>query len=222
MKKNILFLAITIFSCITVNSFAQKNRTLSNGFGINLIIGFPSGTYGVTSDSQIDDQYKFGSIWGLKLGNRWYFSPKEKFGFGLMVNWIDLTAVYKQGTTNSDTWQREVVDFSFLEFGPVATYAISNDIALDAYYNLRPTGFGSVLDYKSGTGTGSDETFTYIGVGISNALGAALRYKVLNVGFEYVFGSIKSDGTYSGPNDITLESQKNVINNFRIVLGVKL
>ena len=52
--------------------------------------------------------------------------------------------------------------------------------------------------------------------------GATSRYKVLNIGFEYVFGSIKSDGTYIGPTDRTLDSQKNVNNNFRILLGVKL
>ena len=222
MKKNLFFLAITIFTCVTINSFAQKNRTLSKGFSINLIAGFPSDTYGVQSDTKIDEQSKFTSIGGIKLGSRWYFSPKEKFGFGLMVNWIDFSGAYKAGTSTSDKWQRAVVDLSFLEIGPLVTFALNNNIALDAYYNLRPTAFGSAVMLSGSSGSGGDETYTYIGGGISNALGAAFRYKVLNIGFEYVFGSIKSDGIYSGPNDQTLKSQKNMTNNFRILLGMKL
>jgi len=222
MKKNVFFLVIIIFTCATMNSFAQKNRTLSNGFSADLIIGFPSSTYGFASDNQNIDQYKLGTIWGFKLSDRWYFKPKEKYGFGLLVNWIDLTGTYKTGTTNNVVnWERDVADVSFLSFGPIGTYAISDNVAIDAYYNLRPTGFVSRFVFKYPTGSGSDETYYYIGAGISNALGAAIRYKVLNIGFEYVFGSIKSDGTYSGPNDVTLESQKNINNNFRILLGVK-
>jgi len=44
----------------------------------------------------------------------------------------------------------------------------------------------------------------------------------LNIGLEYVMGSIDSDGTYSGSyEDEDLESQKNVVNNFRIMIGAK-
>ena len=222
MKKNLFFLAITIFVCVTINSFAQKNRTLSNGFSANLITGFPSSTYGFASDAKNVDQYKLGGIWGLELGDRWYFKPKERYGFGLLVKWIDLSGVYKKGTTNGENWEREVVDITFLSFGPIGTYAINDNVALDAYYNLRPTGFGSRLILKSPSGSSGDETYYYYGFGISNALGVAFRYKALNIGLEYVFGSIKSDGTYSGPNDLKLESQKIVNNNFRILLGVKL
>ena len=123
---------------------------------------------------------------------------------------------------NGENWEREVVEITFLSFGPIGTYAINDNVALDAYYNLRPTGFGSRLILKSPSGSSGDETYYYYGFGISNALGVAFRYKALNIGLEYVFGSIKSDGTYSGPNDLKLESQKIVNNNFRILLGVKL
>jgi len=222
MKKNIFLLAIIIFTCVTIKSFAQKNRTLSNGFSINLVTGFPSSTYGLTNDNKNADPYKIGSIGGLKIGNRWYFSPKEKYGFGLMVNWIDFSGAKKKGTYNSVNWERDVVDLSLLTLGPVGTYAISSNIALDAYYNLRPTGFGSRFISTSSSGSGSDETYTYYGLGMSNAIGVAFRYKLYNLGFESVFGGIKSHGTYSGPNNVKLESQKNMTNSFRILLGVKL
>jgi hypothetical protein len=72
------------------------------------------------------------------------------------------------------------------------------------------------------TDSDDDITYSYVGLGFSNALGAAFRYKALNLGFEYVFGGINSQGTYSGPGDVTLDDQKNMTNSFRIMLGVKL
>jgi hypothetical protein len=80
-----------------------------------------------------------GSIWGLQVGNRWYFNPKENHGIGLMVNWLDITI----GAKSDDGWVRSITDFSFLEIGPVGTKVLTNNIALDAYYNLRPTIFVS-------------------------------------------------------------------------------
>lgn len=220
MKKSIILFAIILFIGFTTNLFAQKDRKLSKGFSANLVLGFPSDTYGLESDADIEEAYKLGNIWGIQLGNRWYFSPKENYGFGLMVNWIDFSGAYKTGTISGQDFTRAVVDLTFLEFGPVATYAVNDNIALDAYYNLRPTGFGHTVIV---TGMDGDETWSYVGFGFSHALGAAFRYKVFNAGFEYVMGGINSDGAYSGSmDDITLDSQKNMTNSFRIMLGIKL
>jgi len=220
MKKIITLLSIILLIGLTSNLFAQKDRKLSNGASINLVIGIPSSTFGVESDSEIDSKYQLGSIWGIQWGNRWYFKPKENYGFGLMVNWLDITAGVKTGTEDGSDWGRSVADVSFFELGPIGTYAITKDIALDAYYNLRPTGFASVMLISD---SGDDETYTYSGFGFTHALGAAFRYKALNIGLEYVMGSIDSDGTYNlgTSNEETLVSQKNVANNFRIMIGAK-
>jgi hypothetical protein len=46
MKKiGVLFAMILVVGMVS-NSFAQKDRTLSNGFSVNAVIGFPSETYG--------------------------------------------------------------------------------------------------------------------------------------------------------------------------------
>ena len=217
MKKLLILSAIILFVGLSINSFAQKDRKLKNGFSICLVTGFPSSTYGFTKDSQIDTQDKLGGIWGLKLGNRWYFSPKEKYGFGLMVNWIDFSYSMKSNTINGNTSARAVGDFSFVEFGPVGTYAITNDIAIDAYYNLRPTVFERVVIPSSG------DSYAYAGLGLSNALGAAFRYKVLNIGIEYVFGGVNTNYLDSNSSSLsTTDSQKLMTNSFRILLGVKL
>jgi hypothetical protein len=215
MKRNVILLSIVLVAGVTTNLFAQKDRKLTNGFSINLNVGIPSDQYGISSHEYVDGKYQLGSIWGLQLGNRWYFSPKEKYGFGLMVNWVDITAGVKSGTESGNDWARSVADVSFFEIGPVGTYVLTKDIALDAYYNLRPTGFASIMSDE-------DETIIYAGFGFTHAIGAAFRYKALNIGLEYVMGGIISDGTYSGSyEDEDLGSQKNIANNFRIMIGAK-
>jgi len=219
MKKNVILLTIVLLAGVTTNLFAQKDRKLTNGFSINLVTGIPSSQYGFSNFDNIDSEYQLGSIWGLQVGNRWYFSPKENFGFGLMVNWVDITAGVKTGVENGYDWARLVTDVSFFEIGPIGTYALTTEIALDAYYNLRPTGFASVMLISD---SGDDETYTYLGFGFTHAIGAAFRYKALNIGLEFVAGGIDSEGIYSGSNeDEDLGSQKNIANNFRIMIGAK-
>jgi len=219
MKNIVILLSIILVTGFTTNLFAQKDRKLTNGFSVNLNVGIPSGQYGVASEDRIDSEYQLGSIWGIQLGNRWYFNPKEQYGFGLMVNWVDITAGVKSGTKSNYDWARSVADVSFFEIGPIGTYALTKDIALDGYYNLRPTGFASIMMFTS---SDEDETYTYVGFGFTHAIGAAIRYKALNIGLEFVMGSVNSDGMYSGDaNDEDLASQKNIANNFRIMIGAK-
>jgi hypothetical protein len=218
MKKYLILITIIIVTGITSNSFAQKDRKLSNGFSISLVTGIPSNDYGLPKDSQIDATEKFGGIWGLKLGNRWYFKPSENYGFGLMVNWLDFSIAMKSDNLNGGTSASGVADFSFLQFGPVGTYAATDAIALDAYFNFRPTVFENVVVPSSG------DSYAYAGVGFSNALGAAFRYKVLNIGIEYVFGGINTSYTIAGSSSgsSTTDTKKLMTNSFRILLGVKL
>lgn len=219
MKRIVILITIVIIAGLTSNLFAQKDRKLTNGFSINLIAGIPSDQYGIPEDHSLSDDYMLGSIWGLQLGNRWYFSPTEQYGIGLMVNWIDITAGVTVGSTGNYDWGRSVADVSFFEIGPLGTYALTKDIAIDAYYNLRPTGFATVTMYSSYDG---DETTTYAGFGLTHAIGAAFRWKALNIGLEYVMGSVNCEGTYSDSyDDETLAERKNIANNFSIMIGAK-
>ena len=219
MKRFGVLLAIALLVCVASNSYTQTNRTVKNGFSLNLVFGFPSDAFGLEDADDIDSEYGLGMLWGGQIGNRWYFSPTETAGIGLMVNWFDFTMAGKSGSDDFGDWARAVMDISFLEFGPVGTLALSDEIALDGYYNLRPTFLisGMVFSYAGL----DDETYAYGGMGISHALGAAFRYKVLNIGLEYVLGGINSKGTYTGDLDQDLEDMKNKTNSFRIMLGVK-
>jgi hypothetical protein len=206
MKKNVILLIIVLLTGFTTNLFAQKDRKLTKGFSINIVTGVPSELYGVSNNDNFDSKYQLGSIWGLQIGSRWYFGPTEKYGFGLMVNWLDITAGVKTGTETNFDWGRSVADISFFEIGPIGTFAITKDIALDGYYNLRPTGFASIMMKTYSSGYNEDEIYTYAGFGLTHAIGTAFRYKALNTGLEYVFGEVNSEGTYTGEYDNDLGS----------------
>jgi hypothetical protein len=218
MKKNVIILIIFLVASVTSSLFAQKDTKLSKGFSINLNVGIPSGQYGESSESNIGEKFQLGTIWGLQVGNRWYFNPKENHGIGLMVNWLDITI----GAKSDDGWVRSITDFSFLEIGPVGTKVLTNNIALDAYYNLRPTIFVSKITFPDLDITERDEHYTYGGLGLTHAIGAAIRNKALYIGLEYVMGSIFNLGTdqvpYGGED---LGSQKIRAENFRIMIGAK-
>jgi len=208
MKKTALLLSIILFTGSMGTIDAQKNRTLSHGFSVNLIVGIPSPNYGYLKDTNVNEASQINFIAGIQIGNRWYFGSSERFKMGLMVNWFDITA----GTRIDGDWTRSVADVSFLELGPIGTVVFSDDIALDAYYNLRPTGFAHIWTYAS------EDPDGYAGAGISHAIGTAFRWKVLSVGLEYVIGNINCENINSSSESSDL---KLVNSNFRLMIGAK-
>lgn len=218
MKRRFLVLGLSVMMAYSV--CAQKDSRISNGFSINLISGFVPDKYGDSDNDffKLTPDMQYGNSWGLQLGNRWYFSPKESYGFGLMVNWIDFSAAFKAGTESGDDWSRASIDMSFFEIGPVATLAIGEKTALDGYYNLRPTGFGSSMVVSDGS---DDETIVYAGFGLTHALGAAFRYGKLNLGLEYVIGKIRAEGTYDGSASFDPEPLDLNAGHLRLMVGLK-
>jgi len=212
MRKITILLVLTLTFGFLFNSSAQTDRKLTKGFSINLVTGFPSASFGAEDD--IADDFKYKTMFGIQIGNRWYFNPSDKGGIGLMANWVDITTAIK----NQDNIKRATIDFSLAEIGPIGTIALSDDIAIDGYYNLRPTVVSSLTINETIDG---DQTSVYIGFGASHAIGAAFRWKALNLGLEYVVGSIKSKGTFDGSTNLDLDDEKLKLNSVRIMLGVK-
>ncbi|HPF01980.1 MAG TPA: hypothetical protein PLV06_07755 [Bacteroidales bacterium] len=208
MKKTVFLLSVILLAVCTVTTQAQKNRTLSHGFSVNWIIGIPPANYGLSKNANPDDDVKILFTTGIQIGNRWYFGSSERFKMGLMVNWLDITA----GTRKNGDLIRAVADVSFFEIGPIATVAFSDEIALDSYYNLRPTGFAHMWAYSGDDPTG------YAGGGISHAIGTAFRWKVLSVGLEYQIANINCE--YS-ETDYEYPDQKLTGSNFRLMIGAK-
>ena len=135
MKKAALLLVLIIAIGAFANVNAQdtlptpKNRTLSNGFSIKVEYGIPSKEYG--TNYPVSNDMKYGISYGLQMGNQWYFSPSEKFGIGLNINWFDFSFTAKA----YDDGSRATIDASLIEIGPIGTYALNNEMAIDLYYN---------------------------------------------------------------------------------------
>lgn len=205
-KKNCTGNGITVVVFgIILALFSQnleaKDRTLSNGFSLQLNLGSASSGFGNPGDEL--EGLDYGILYGLQIGNRWYFSPTETWGVGLMINWFDFTS-----SRGSD----EVVslDASLIELGPIGTYVINQDMAIDGYYNLRPT-FLMVADFDG---------FGFGGFGVTHTLGVAYRWKVISVGIEKVFGGVNS--VYIDEDDVYGDiSYKLKNNSTRFVLGFK-
>jgi hypothetical protein len=215
MKKTLFLIAIAMLT-FSFNGFSQ-GKALKNGFGFQFQIGFPSDMYGVDDRFDASDVEKAGMLLGLQIGNRWYVHNDGQIGISIMANWFDVT--YSQKSYDNDA-KRGVLDIALIEVGPGFTYAINDDVALDAYYNLRPTILSSVFLEDGSNGFGA------AGFGITHALGAALRYKALYFGAEYVMGKTKGkfvdvgDGSQFMDTD-AIDDGKLVANHMRLLIGFK-
>lgn len=211
MKKAItLIITVILFGALS-DVVAQKNRALSNGFSIIGQVGFPSDEFGTSEP--VDSEFAYGVSWGLQIGNRWYFSPQEKYGFGLMVNWVDVTWVRKNTETTFGKIERATLDIGVGEVGPVGTYAFSEALALDAYYNLRPTIMSTAYQIDN------DDSEGYGGFGVTHAFGAGFRYNMLFFGLEYVVGTVKV--TQETTDIEIMLDEKIKADCFRILFGLK-
>lgn len=218
MKKISTILLLLTLS-ISVNLVGQGSdsrngndgRAIKKGFSLLLEIGFPSDKYGFDVDG--DAFSEKGKIIGLQIGNRWYFKNEGISAFGIMANWLDVSWNKK----SENDFDFGTLNVSFLELGPVYTYALSSDAALDFYYNLQPTVLSSAYVNSDGDGLGS------AGFGMTHAIGGALRYKVFNFGLEYVFGKV--NGAYVAVGDFpdtgNLGEATMSAKNVRFLIGFK-
>ncbi|NJO90875.1 MAG: hypothetical protein HC831_19350 [Chloroflexia bacterium] len=208
-----MFLIAVAMFAFAFNGFSQ-GKALKNGFGVQFQIGFPSLMYGFDDREDPDSEFKAGTLFGIQIGNRWYVHNDGQIGISIMANWLDAT--WSQKTYDNDV-KRGVLEIALLEVGPGFTYAINDDVALDAYYNLRPTIMSSVTVDADNNGLGA------AGFGITHALGAAFRYKAFYFGGEYVMGKTKGKYVEVGDGQIPtgLDDGKLVANHMRLLIGFK-
>ena len=163
-----------------------QDQMLENGFSLKFSFGFPPSNYGFDGDLPLPEDLQVKNTFGLEIGNQWYFYTGERFGLGLDVNWIDLT--YSREKAYSPTLgyaNRITAEGSFLEFGPVGTFAVNDIVALEGYYNLRPT-YMATYYYED-----SDDYVLVEDFGFLHGIGLGLRVKFLYFGYEYTFGSLQ-------------------------------
>lgn len=194
--RTFLLLLILLF-IPSISIFAQKDRTLSNGFSLNFFVGIVPDNYGDYKDFY-DEGREITPLLGAQIGHRWYVPINSKTSVGAMINWVEIAfAKVKTPTYGDHKMEESMFDIVFLETGPVISHAFDATTALDVYYNLRPGIYGDDRIHPS------------------HCFGIASRKKSLNFGVEYVFGNIAS-GNYKGDQSVEME-----INHFRLVFGFK-
>jgi len=190
MKK--IILSIAIFFAISSLAYGQnvKNRAIKKGLIINTSIGLVTTKAGLQIPNHNWDKLSYVNF---QLGTRWYIKPQQKWGLGIQVSWFDIlfaqsTAPVKQEFPNeyelfdTDKMNNQIFTTSFFTVGPVGTFAITPNIAIDGYYNIRPT-------FVMATASGIEQQ---PGFGLSHLVGFSFRVGVFSVGTDYIFGDIKS------------------------------
>lgn len=214
MKKTAILLSLILMGSAAHQAFAKN--PIGNGFNLNLTTGLTPSNFGYTNNAKVIDDAQFGNTYGLQMGNRWYFSPTDRFGFGITTNWLEFSLSKRKTSFYGSDFKLRTYDFSLFQLGPIATVGVTDDIAIDTYYNLRPTLFITNQNGSYANIASLPADYTYVGVGFSHAIGAAFRWKVLSFGVDYVFGQINCTEA-----DDQTPDQKLEVNNIRLKFGVK-
>lgn len=201
MKKSLLVLA----SCLTLSTaFADGEKTvnvkkdkpiISNGFLLNLGLGFPS------SKTEGGPSQSLGIQGSLELGNQWYFVKNETIGVGLKVSWLQAGYSKKTESIFGFDFGIRTIDLRFLKIAPMFSYAITESLALDAYVDIAPTVMLTAVTSPA-MGTTSSDTDGSLGIGVLFAPGVKLRYHKLAFGFDYSLGSLATASSSDDANTI--------------------
>jgi len=240
MKKYLLAIATVLG--LACNASAQGGPGEDNGLGLRLSIGFPGGNSCTYKNDFPGTSFSVdGVAFGLSLDNRWYVYHNDKFGIAVQGRWLDVN--YVSGKLGYDTGlfglevesedEATQVTGGVLGVGPVFTWYLNDDMAIDAYYNIMPAVNYTQLKMYDVDGeyawNDKTQTFEYFettesegennfwGIGVTHHIGAAFRWKVLQAGLEYRFGTIKGMSEFDFDN---LEMD-GAMNMFKINLGVK-
>lgn len=201
-------------------AFNLSAKNEDNGFGLKLNVGIAGGAYtkeytvsgyGISYSSSVDmDRSGIGG--GLALDNRWYIKPQPKWGIAVDARWLDFqySACSLDDDDNVDI---NSIEAGILGVGPLFTYYLNDDMAIDAYYNIVPT----LAVAASSSDDDNSDDMTYLGFGVAHHVGAAFRYKVFQGGVEYRLGKINVENT----DDDWDDDMDAPMNQFRIFVGFK-
>lgn len=249
--KKLFLLAAALFS---MTAFAQEQGD-DNGFGLKLNVGFVSSAkFGQRIDEDtrkviVNDYEKRTNtpMFGLAMDSRWYVANPGKFGIAVDARWLDVSFGFSKCYYEDPAkilkedlllLKGTTVKADLLMPGVVGTYYLGNDMAADVFYNI-----GTSLAFQNFKYADDDVQKAYEDIakflrhdiddvdaelGISQYLGAAFRYKVLQAGFEYNFAKLKAMDWFEEDDDETWDEKwyDNIVthrrrNNFRIFVGFK-
>ena len=194
MGKVFLLLAGSLL--IGFSGIAGTDSPHDKGFRFNFHIGMTGGLYGLPVEigEQEDliqeeaDEYVPSFTFGLELGTRFTLgrTASDKISVALIVDWFGLSLGSKTIPADEEyeRYTVGVLNGNLLEMGPSITYALNNKMAIDLYYQVKPTVIVGVFLASV------EVDFDDPSVGLSHAMGVTYRYKELAVGLEPNFGKI--------------------------------
>jgi hypothetical protein len=199
-----------------VNSLLGSDKGMvSNGFYLFLGFGSTAGTittsnYSGGSGNNNGNAYSYGYFGGLatassyraihpsfEIGSQWMFykTGDRKFGVGMNVSWISFgygaystTDFDRYSSTYGATRNYSHVDIKPLRLGAIASYAFTDEMAVDALINVSPA-------LNVGFNRGGLSQF-HISYGALFIPGARFRYKIFAVGLEAQIGTLKGKAGY--------------------------
>jgi hypothetical protein len=198
---------------ITVNEGATDQYTL-NQTDVNQYI------------SDIREVGKFGAGHGLEIGNMFRLSDFEPMAIGLRVTWLDFgISTFKANSAYNDYNVKGLaIDIRLLKVGPYFTFALSDQMALDAFYQVSPTFVGGFFAGEYVNSADETEVVGYpiLQYGLGHEIGLTYRFDILSVGLGYGMGSLNTNipGIPVG-NDTYSLSGKSYVGTFRMMLGMK-
>lgn len=226
MKK--VFLALAAFAGLAFSASAQTPGE-DNGFGLKINFGAPVGNYGCPEKESklgFSTEYEFsGASFGISIDNRWYVWHNDRHGVAVNAHWLDITgmagevekttkrelgSLTKTETRKNDAMAAEV---GFLGVGPMYTFYIGNEMAVDGYYNIVPT-----YQFFSIEGNDEDDDSNFGGMGVTHNIGAAFRWKFLQAGLEFRMGEIELEGLEDDYEDWSYDAGAN---SFKFFVGFK-
>lgn len=193
-------MSLLFFLLLPKEGNCQKNRILTSGFGMNYIYGFIPQDYGYYKGISPEFR-KVSTLVGGEFGNRWMNTLTDKIAVGGRINWLEI-CMYKEEIVSEITYDQFFsvsethLDVTFMEMGPVATYALGENLGVDLYYLLRPIVYDKSLRPN-------------------HSVGMAFRWNVLSLSYEYIFGK-GSDRLLSDGERAEVE-----MNHGRLMLGLK-
>lgn len=200
---------------VNLKTGSWQKEMNEGGFFIHLGLFIPSKDCYIPlgANNETDEHFKLGPH--LELGNMFRIAELNDNAVGLRATW--LSASYS-------SWSVYDADLSYIQgsvlrVGPYFTYTISDEMAIDGFYQIGPT---YTLDPNADTTVLGHDNSGYLGV--THNIGAAFRYKMYSLGFDLGFGSVKylDKDEYDGlSDDMVHDFYKIRTSYFRIFAGFR-
>ncbi len=206
MKKYLLLYSVLFFFLFEAIAGEYDDTPLHNGFYIKAGLNMPTKSFsdkGPLSNFGKNTSLAFSSGIHFELGSRFYIGPAfthERFRFGIDLSWLSINST----TAKSDISKISMINLQPLKVGPLLSFAITDEMAIDIKYSFVPTItilYEDEIEDDNYTGGLHEVEFEY-------------RWKVLMLGIAHQFGSLS-------PGEIGTNLDGIQANTHRFFIGIK-